>query len=667
MNRGPWAGPWAVVAFAVLLFVAACQRGAVVEPGSFEPLPELDLSTVEEVARQQLVEHRTALDKLLRKGAEAPKLIKAFGDLGELYHAYQLLPAAAICYRNAARLDPQSFLWPYYLGVVEQSQGSFDAAIDWLEKALALRPDSATTLLRLAEIRLARGEREAASEGFSAVLAADEAFAAAAYYGLGRATDDPEAAVAHLEKAFELDPQAGVIHHPLGLALRQVGRLAEAEEHLAQQAAGELDVPDPVLERLESLARSSGALMRRGNRALMRGELEAAITAFRQAVEARPDNVEARRNLALALSRSGQVEAASGELEAAIELAGDNAWLHYDLGNLYMEKGAAEKAVTALERAVALAPDLMPAQFNLASALIGLQRHAEAQQALRKVLEREPENREARFLAATAKRATGQTTEAIAELQTLVQDQPSKALFRQGLAQMLIEAKREDEAKAVYEAGLELDLSVAEKSDLLTQLAELSWRRRRREEAVAYFRQAAQLDPSSSQVQTRLGNVLQLTGRLKEAASTFAKAVELDPRNATAWLSEGTLWILQGEYARANERLEAALEVVPEHDGVLHTLARLLATCPDPRVRDGQRALVLAQQAYSMKKTPDYAETVGMAMAELGQFEEAIRWQRALIAQAAQIGQTKLGQQMTARLRLYERRQPVRIFREGSP
>ena len=45
----------------------------------------------------------------------------------------------------------------------------------------------------------------------------------------------------------------------------------------------------------------------------------------------------------------------------------------------------------------------------------------------------------------------------------------------------------------------------------------------------------------------------------------------------------------------AYERAGAALERAPDHPELNHTLARLLATCTDPEVRDGGRALELAE------------------------------------------------------------------------
>ncbi len=137
--------------------------------------------------------------------------------------------------------------------------------------------------------------------------------------------------------------------------------------------------------------------------------------------------------------------------------------------------------------------------------------------------------------------------------------------------------------------------------------------------------------------------------------------MELDPANATARLSEASLWILAGDFDTARQRLEAAVAAAPDHPGILDTLARLLATGPTAAVRDGRRALALARQAYGLENTLEHAETVGMALAELGQFEEAIRWQRGLLNRASTNADRRVLQRLVKNFKLYESRRPVRI------
>ncbi len=641
------------------LFAGGCRRPPAIPPGDLVEVVHPDLEAVEEAARRQLEAGRSRLEKALRKG-DRGAIADAFGVLGELYHAYQLLVPAVACYRNAERLDGESFLWPYYLGAAHQAAGDLEAADASLERALELRPGDPATLLRLGEVELGLGD-PAAADRFRPLLAGEHL--AAAHFGLGRAAEaagDPASAVEHFTAVLEQQPEAGSVHHSLGMALRQAGRAEEAAAALARKGSGAVRSSDRLMERLQELARSSGAYLRRGNRALMAGRLDAAADLFRRAVTADPQNLAARRNLALALIQSGDLEGALEELRQGAEADPEDVWIHFDLGNAYLQKGLAEQAIRSFRRAVELAPDFTSAHFNLANALIGQERWDEARPHLETVLETDPRERRARYLLAMAHHRDGETAAAIVELRSVLEEEPSNVVARQGLASIFAASGQLGLASAVYREGIALDIPAAEKVSLLDQLARLLWKNGKRRAAIGQWQEAVEIQPDSSAAHTALANGLQFLNDRQAARQHFIRAVEIDPKNAAAWLSETSLWILDGEFATARDRLDAALERLPDHRELQHTLARLLATCTDPEVRDGQRSLELGQQVYQAEPNLDRAETIAMALAELGRFEEAIQWQRQLVQRAALGGDQAAQRRLVARLRLYENRRPVR-------
>ncbi len=650
------------LALVLALVLQAC--GGQPWPGDLEPVAHPDLAAVEDAVRRQLEDARQPLDKLLDRGrGEALDLAGAFGGLGRLYHAYLLQEAAEACYANAERLDPESFLWPYYRGLLAQSSGRFAEAAAHFERALTIGPGNAPARLRLAEVRLALNEPRA-PRGVLEALASDDRYGAAAHDGLGRADAAGGGAAAAGERyngVHELRAQAGSVNHALGLALRRLGRGDEARRRLEAKESGEVSYPDPLEERLEALAVSSGSYLRRANRALMGGRLSEAVEAYRAAVEAAPDHVAARRNLALALVRLGRVDEAIEELERALESDPEAVRVHFDLGNCYRAKEAREKAIAAYRRAVELDPELTQARFSLANILGETNRWAEAAVELEKVLERQGDHRRARYLAAMAAHYLGRSRQALAQLEALVEEQPDDIVARQGLVAIHVGRKQPMRALAVYREALELELPADAELALLGAAAKLSWRHGRRAEAVELYRRAVELAPDSSAAHTDLANVLQLAGQREAAVDLFARAVELDPANGAAWLSEANLRILAGDYARAVERLDQALAHLGADPGLNHTLARLLATCPDAALRDGRRALVLAQKARAAEESIDHTATVAMALAELGQFEQAIQWQRLLIRQSMQPGQQAVLQRLVSHLKLYENGRPVRF------
>ena len=645
--------------FVVLGGLVACQGGPELAPGEIEAVEHPSLEDTEEVVREQIGKARGELEK----AKDRRELADAYGSLGELYHTYDLLPAALSCYRNADTLDETSFLWPYYLGVLHQAEGRLSEAAEAFAKALERRPEDLSTLARLGEVQLAQGQTEAAAETFTPLLE-DESFKSHGLFGLGRAANDqgePSQAIEHLEQVLAETPEAGAVHQALGQAYRALGEDAKAEVHLAHGGSGTISFPDRVMDRLTGLASSSGAYLKRGSAALVNGRLSEAETALRRAVEIDPTNGAAWRNLGHTLLQKPDPKQALDELKIAAEHLPDDPQIHLDLGNLYLVQGLGQRAAVAFEKTVELSPEFVQGRFNLANTLVGLERWDEAAPHLAKVLELEPEHERARLLESRLAFGQGQRRQAFQGLRKFLEEDPENLQVRNELAQTLARVNRFPQAIEVYEEGLTLDLSPEDRLSTLFQLADLEWKRNQQQAAVERWREALALAPESSDAHTRLANGLQLIRRNEEAREMFAKAVELDPNNATARLSEASLWILEGEYGTAKERLEAALERHPEHPGINNTLARLLATCDDPGIRDGQRALDLAHTAFAREDSVDHAETIAMAMAEIGKFEEAIQWQQRLALQAHSQNNRALATRLVQRLKLYQNRRPVRI------
>ncbi len=86
-----------------------------------------------------------------------------------------------------------------------------------------------------------------------------------------------------------------------------------------------------------------------------------------------------------------------------------------------------------------------------------------------------------------------------------------------------------------------------------------------------------------------------------------------------------------GRYQAARKELEDALSLLPESGLIAHALARLLAAVPDLEVRDGARALQLAQLVFQAQPSSRHAETLAQAHAEAGQCSQAAEWQRKVL------------------------------------
>ena len=90
----------------------------------------------------------------------------------------------------------------------------------------------------------------------------------------------------------------------------------------------------------------------------------------------------------------------------------------------------------------------------------------------------------------------------------------------------------------------------------------------------------------------------------------------------------------------ARERLEQGVKDFPEDRVLANSLARMLATAREENLRNGPRAVEIARNLYAAQPTPDVTETLAMALAETGDFAQAIAVQQGLIAQVRSAGQT---------------------------
>jgi len=107
---------------------------------------------------------------------------------------------------------------------------------------------------------------------------------------------------------------------------------------------------------------------------------------------------------------------------------------------------------------------------------------------------------------------------------------------------------------------------------------------------------------------------------------------------------------------------EQALKHRPKYLPVENNLAWLLATLPDDSLRDGDRALQLAQ---SVCRRTDYQhtsflDTLAAAHAEAGQFEDAVKTTQKAIELAEHKGNQLAVKELRQRLQLYQEKKPFR-------
>jgi hypothetical protein len=92
----------------------------------------------------------------------------------------------------------------------------------------------------------------------------------------------------------------------------------------------------------------------------------------------------------------------------------------------------------------------------------------------------------------------------------------------------------------------------------------------------------------------------------------------------------------------------------------LRSLAWLLATSPDPKVRNGAQAIIVAERANQLTGYEDgmALDTLAAAYAEAGRFDNAVATESRAIELARAAGKNDLADRFATRLALYRQRKP---------
>ena len=226
--------------------------------------------------------------------------------------------------------------------------------------------------------------------------------------------------------------------------------------------------------------------------------------------------------------------------------------------------------------------------------------------------------------------------EAVRQFRSAAEMAPDNAVMRLNLGTALIRTGAARDALAALEAALKIDPRLAAAHYLLGTLLE---RAGRDAEAIERFGSAATYDETLDAARLRLADALRRNGRFEEALVHYGQIGEGDQ----ARFGEVMAFVRLGRYGEARARLSAAMARHPEQPGFVHALARVLATAPDDQVRDGRRALELVQALAAEYQTASVAETMAMALAELGRFAEAVEWQRFAMAIVSDAGAVRRG------------------------
>lgn len=382
-----------------------------------------------------------------------------------------------------------------------------------------------------------------------------------------------------------------------------------------------------------------------------------------------------------------------------------------NLGNIYLELNRLEDAGENFTAALAIDKNAAAALYGLGQVALSRRSYSEAVDHFEKALAQASGANRIHYSLAMAYRGLGDEEKAMAHLAqhgqvgVRVSDPVVDGLqaFIQGERVHLIRGKLALEAQRYAEGADEFRKAIAAKPDsviarvnlgvALTQLGDLEGaamqfeealrieprqanahynfavllvRQNKHAEAITHLHSSLGVDPNDLSARYLLASELAKSGSVEEALAEFSRVVQADPNNEGALLEQVKLLRQKGQFKQALDSLEKAHARYPQKGRTVVMLAYLLTASPQSDLRDGARALELAQLVYNATGSWQHGLLVAMALAELGRCSEAADWQRRMISVAEQGRATDLLEKLKAGLKRYEEPAPCRPLDEPS-
>jgi eukaryotic-like serine/threonine-protein kinase len=482
-------------------------------------------------------------------------------------------------------------------------------AIAIFSRAVELKPDDCLLWLQRGIVYDNLGQSAKAVDDFSKAIELAPKFAnawnnrGAAYTHMSQL----EKAVADYSTAIELAPQEVGFRINRGTAYYNLGQ-------------GEKAIDDHT-KAIELDTKAAGAWMSRGLAYTLTGQPHKAITDLSKAIELDPKDARIWHNRALAYSNLGRQDKAIDDSSRAIDLDPKQAvcWSLRGLAYAYLEQQ--DKAIADCSKGIGLDARSAAAWYSRGLAYGHLKQLDKSIADFSKSIELQPDFYEAWLNRGVAFAGLKQWDNALVNFAQAIKIKPKQVMGWQSQGDALRITGKFDEAIASYDEANKL------KPDAVW------WRLRgqtqraagRGEEAAADYSKALDLNPTDGRIWDERGMLFLSVRQPEKALADFTKSIAVDPKLWSFWKHRSLAYRALDRWKESIADLSTTVELAPQDGDTLNELAWLLATCPDPTLRDPRRALKAAKKAVELEpKQGTWWNTLGVAHYRAGDWKSTL-------------------------------------------
>ena len=330
------------------------------------------------------------------------------------------------------------------------------------------------------------------------------------------------------------------------------------------------------------------------------GQLDAAQSAYLEALRLTPEHPAALQLLGVLARRAGQLSNAEALMQRSLRAQHRQPHVWNNLGSLLDDLGRADEALACFDTAIAQEPRYGDAHYNRALILHQLGRRVEALQAIERVLTLSTQpSAPVLQLKALVQTEQGDLAPALATVDQALQLAPERAALHHNRATVLQQLHRHQESLAAHERAQALGLDVADAhynhGNTLQSLGRL-------DDAAAAYRRTLHKDPGHWLALYDLARL-----RWRQADPDFdaelQKASAAQPASAVAPGLRAQLLMNAERHADATAAYRQALALQPQAAGLRSGLARCLAKLGDlaQALHEHAQAVALAPQDATVR------------------------------------------------------------------